>query len=421
MKILFVMYELGNTYSPTSKIVYSIADQFINMGTEVHVLGPLNNGDTLAKMGEIIAHPFHTDADLRYNPKVQARFEQLRGKPLSTLRKILVLLRYPQAAFRLMFGGALKPYLVRLRQHYADQVLAMTETEHFDAIIGIYFPVSILQALGDIDLAPPLYLYQMDPWALHESPYPESPKKRMRQEMKAFQKARHIFTPPPLLKQYRQNEFREFVGKMTAVDFPNITTDIPNDPCPVLFPEKAFVILFTGSIADDYRSPAFFFEVFKHFLLHRPNAKMVFMGNAYSTLLKDFALKHPNWVTLIPPQDVHTARLAMKNADALLNIGNIFKYQVPSKLIDYLASGKPIINTCKMHDCPTLPYMAKYPLGLNLFEDEEPDIAADRLEAFCVRTQGKRVPFGEVKKLYPENTPEYVAKQMIDVIGRHNK
>ena len=69
--------------------------------------------------------------------------------------------------------------------------------------------------------------------------------------------------------------------------------------------------------------------------------------------------------------DLETARKGIANADVLINIGNRLTNQVPSKVFEYISTGKPIINLCTMENCPTLSYMNRYPLGLSLIEGKE--------------------------------------------------
>ena len=90
---------------------------------------------------------------------------------------------------------------------------------------------------------------------------------------------------------------------------------------------------------------------------------------------------------------------------------------MPSKILDYISSGKPILNICKIRNCPTLPLMERYPMGLTIFEDEGiSDLVSERVKEFCLQNKGKQVPYEQIEKLYPECTIEYVGKQFDDTI-----
>ena len=60
----------------------------------------------------------------------------------------------------------------------------------------------------------------------------------------------------------------------------------------------------------------------------------------------------------------------MADADVLINIGNSVPVHMPSKTLEYINTGKPMVNFYKFADCPTLYYTKRYPLCLNLYEKE---------------------------------------------------
>ena len=102
-------------------------------------------------------------------------------------------------------------------------------------------------------------------------------------------------------------------------------------------------------------------------------------------------------------------------ADILVNIGNSVGNQMPSKIFEYIGTGKPILNLYKIPDCPTLKYLEKYPAALNLSDaqiEADPEGCAEQVRAFCRKFRGVRVPAEEIRKLYPENTYEAFAEQL---------
>lgn len=61
---------------------------------------------------------------------------------------------------------------------------------------------------------------------------------------------------------------------------------------------------------------------------------------------------------------------AMRQADILVNCGNITDYQLPSKIYEYMATGKPIINFVLNPKDTSLPAMKDYPSVLNVISGE---------------------------------------------------
>lgn len=89
--------------------------------------------------------------------------------------------------------------------------------------------------------------------------------------------------------------------------------------------------------------------------------------------------------------------------DVLVNVGNVSNLQAPSKMLELLSTGKPILNFYFAKDSQ-YEMIEKYPLGLNIGNEEEG--AVEKVEQFCHEVKGKSIPYVEVEKLYPENIME---------------
>jgi len=111
------------------------------------------------------------------------------------------------------------------------------------------------------------------------------------------------------------------------------------------------------------------------------------------------------------PVPAETARTMQAQADVLLNLGNAVDNQLPSKLFDYFAAGKPVLHLCVIENDPALPYLARYPLALVLHQGQAD--AADILHRWLGEVCGKQLPFGEVCDLFPELVPQAVAAEFV--------
>lgn len=87
--------------------------------------------------------------------------------------------------------------------------------------------------------------------------------------------------------------------------------------------------------------------------------------------------------------------------DILVNIGNNVKLQIPSKMMELLSTGRPIINFYQLKDVH-YEMIEKYPLGINIAPDDKD--AVKKVSDFCKQMKGKRLTFEEVEALFPENT-----------------
>ena len=99
-------------------------------------------------------------------------------------------------------------------------------------------------------------------------------------------------------------------------------------------------------------------------------------------------------------------------AEVLLSSGNVTDNQLPSKLFEYLAAGKPVLHLSMTESDPALPWMARYPLALVLRPDDSD--ASKKLAHWLESTAGKRLRFEEVAALFPEVCPNAVAQEFLN-------
>lgn len=415
MKILFVMYDLGSAYSATSNILVRIASQWAQQGVECHFLGPCEEGDSPKDIYPAIGHSFRV---YTLPPTPEERVIPLYYAKNTNIGKMDVWRAFvssPLFVLRQWHQYKLDQKSGKLLEAYTTQIKALLGQQQFDAVIGVYFPYQILQAFSMMDIKIPLFLYQLDPWTLHESEYSYSKIQRWRQETKAFQKATHIFTTPALLSQYRKNVFFRYIKKMTALDFPGLTRQEKASK-PFVLDKSALHIVFTGSIADDYRSPEFILHVFERVLQMGVPLTLYFIGNQYSHYLNQYIPQQEGTIQRLPACSPEEADQWINSADFLLNIGNTFTNQVPSKLITYISTGKPIISTKKAGDLVTAPYLDRYPAALQLEETQDIEEAAKEVAVFLGEYKGNLVPRETIDTLYEQNRPEYVAGKMLEVV-----
>lgn len=95
--------------------------------------------------------------------------------------------------------------------------------------------------------------------------------------------------------------------------------------------------------------------------------------------------------------------------DILLNVGNSCTNQMPSKMLELLSTGRPILNFYFNKDSQ-YEMIEKYPLGLNVGMDDVD--AVNKVDDFCKRMKGKQISYDEVKSLYPES----VIDQQLDIL-----
>ena len=100
----------------------------------------------------------------------------------------------------------------------------------------------------------------------------------------------------------------------------------------------------------------------------------------------------------------------MNSADVLVNNGNLIPNQMPSKLLDYIATGKPIICISEFEPCNMEPYWSRYPLMLHIDAEHSSDAeTAARAAEFCVENRGRRLEWDTIRECYRGFVAEDVA------------
>lgn len=99
--------------------------------------------------------------------------------------------------------------------------------------------------------------------------------------------------------------------------------------------------------------------------------------------------------------------------DILVNIGNVSDLQAPSKMLDLLSTGRPILNFYFREDAQ-YQMIERYPLGLNIHCDIGYNV--ELIRDFCYEMRGKQLSFEEVKMLFPEHCIEEQVKIFKDLL-----
>ena len=103
---------------------------------------------------------------------------------------------------------------------------------------------------------------------------------------------------------------------------------------------------------------------------------------------------------------------AMRSADVLVNVGNDTRYQLPSKIVEYATTGKPILNLARYADDSSARFLAEYPGQLTLLAREEGPTPEDmlKLQEFLANPPPAMPPEALRARLAPYTLPEISAR-----------
>jgi len=132
-------------------------------------------------------------------------------------------------------------------------------------------------------------------------------------------------------------------------------------------------LVFTGSLYKEIRNPAYLLSVLSGVFMMSPETEAHFYGriNDCADLFEPYLRNYPKNVFVHGLVSREIAADAMEQADVLINIANRTRHQLPSKLVDYMASGKPILNMVSIENDNSLSFLQSYPNVVTFMEGSD--------------------------------------------------
>lgn len=160
-------------------------------------------------------------------------------------------------------------------------------------------------------------------------------------------------------------------------------------------------IVYAGSVDERLRNPLFVAKVFKYI----KNAELVMYITDGLEYMESIAKGIAN-ISIKSRVDATKLKQIYNQADAFLNIGNATTKQSPSKIIEFIGYGKPIISTYRIDHDTSAAILKDYPNALCIDERSESEKgAALQIDSFIEHTRPIS-DFDEIKEKYSRYTPD---------------
>lgn len=262
----------------------------------------------------------------------------------------------------------------------------LCKRNNYDWVVSVSFPFCIHSVSTEADLnGAKIALYNLDPYAFNEALPIINRKKRLKEECYVYEKADVIFTSLEHYDDWQSLELSRYLSKAKFIPYPNL---VPYDGVYVMpqleNKENWKEIVYVGAFHDRVRQPKAMLELFESMLSIDEKYRLIIAGNRSGDLVEQ-QLKHAQeklgaHLVVMNAISFPQAMGWIKRADAVINLGNQMKNQMPSKILDYIAAGKTIINISHNKPCNTKPYFEKYERVVQLYEDE---LLGDCKDASC--------------------------------------
>lgn len=408
-KVLILQETLFNGIDANSKLIFRIAAQLCAVGYDVSILGVARTDKEHVDTYNGI-HLIHEPAD-------RAKEARRLSERLGILKQLRYLLMPRTIGYR-MQNKNYTPFYIETRrwlQHHVNE---------YDVLIACCSPYFTLSLAAEVANKIPVIYYKIDPVASWEG-------KNSRDELLATIEneiawdnvASRIITTDVIFRYYNQLPTQVNAHKVVLVNYPNIyehrSTEMISPIVSSLDPAKVH-LFFVGKLYADIRHPQYLFDLMEH-LQDKPLELHIVgpldkRGFSDAFIDKYVANQVPNIIFhgAVSPQEADELLL---HANVLVHIGNAVDNCMPSKILDYISTGKPILNICKIPTCPTLPLMKRYPIGMTLDEAESiTPQTVNQVYDFCMSNKEAAVPYSNIEQLYFDSTLEYVGNQFAKAI-----
>lgn len=139
------------------------------------------------------------------------------------------------------------------------------------------------------------------------------------------------------------------------------------------FPQDGAIrLVYVGRLYRGLREPGFLLELFRGLCALRPQPRheLHLFGETheFEASLRDLRQRLGGQLVVHGVQSREVTAAAVESAEVLVNIGNETADQLPSKLVEYAASGKPILNLARQDDDVSAAFLRTYPDTLTLLD-----------------------------------------------------
>lgn len=302
----------------------------------------------------------------------------------------------------------------------------LLENQHFDWVITVSLPFTG-HLLGltffpkkHLPGTSPAWLADIgDPFSFQAKP-PNNPlffaQLNQKFERRVLETAQLVTVTTDATRQkYRQAWAEKVVDRMHVV--PPLA--LPWLPVPPSRPSSGLAIGYFGALYAPTRTPDAFLDLLTRTFAQRRNGQRRLDIHFYGEIFSEFyeKLRAQPAIRLHGLRSREEARAAMQQMDILLHIGNTTDFQLPSKAVDYLASGKPILHLSYTEQDPFLTFFEGNPMVFSLKIDQG-KVSPSEFERWMVWLESEK-PVPDSADLAAQIAPfllENVAKQYLGLM-----
>ena len=288
-------------------------------------------------------------------------------------------------------------------------------SNHYDALITFTMPAAfqvIGRELMKRNIADHWYPFFLDAFVYNKALKKSKINYRKKLMKNTLEKATHIFMVDGIKSENLKHKYNpEYHNKTTEVFIPMIKEmclpEIKKD-------NNKTTLIYAGIFYKELRNPEKMLDVLSCLT---DNEEINIFSKCCEDVLEEkkalFTGCKININGMIPHKECLEE---ISKADILINLGNTVTNQMPSKILEYISFGKPIVNFYFTEEDMCLPILKNYPLVFNINLNNYTKEDIEDLKIFIKNNKGVKLNFDEATKNLVDYRVENIAEKIYKVM-----
>lgn len=176
-------------------------------------------------------------------------------------------------------------------------------------------------------------------------------------------------------------------------------------------------IVYTGIVDLKNRNPKYALKILTQLKSEQIVIDFYAFGSGKS-VIDEYAERYANRVIAHGKVSSNEAGIARNTSNILLSIGNVNTSQIPSKLFEYMSTGKAILHFAHTDTDPVIQVLNNYPVKMIVIRNQKVDI--EIIESFIFNNCQINISFDKIFKNYSMDSPKVIAKILNNTINEKN-
>lgn len=253
------------------------------------------------------------------------------------------------------------------KREFAKKIKYICDLENIDAIVAFASPYYLAEAVAISKVDIIKSVFQLDPYTNNYTLIKCLKPLRKKIEMRVLDKLDILFATN-FVKDDLKNELQsENLIKVIEANIPGIIVSKMQELVNCNSSSNGEIIcFFAGKFYKDIRNPEFLLKIFvslpHNFILHIAGTGCEEVLHKYQSILGSRLVLHG----YLPKEKINTL---INKSDILVNVDNTIKNQMPSKIVEYICTGRKILNICKSEDYLSSKLLENYSNGISIYEN----------------------------------------------------